>query len=130
MKNFVLQIIALTLCITAPVAQAADFDGSKTLICAPVEAMDCIPGDGCTKGTPDEIGAPAFMRIDFVKKAITGPKRTSPIQFMEKTPEQILLQGTELGNAWALALGADGKMTVSMADRNGAFVFFGSCTPL
>jgi hypothetical protein len=42
-----------------------------------------------------------------------------------------LLQGTELGFAWTIALDqANGKMMVTLVDRDGAFVFFGSCTPL
>ena len=112
-------------------AMAGDFDGSRPLICAPVEAMDCISGGGCEKGIPDDVGAPAFMRIDFAKKAIIGPKRTSPINAMEKDPQQILLQGTELGLAWSMALNADnGKMVATFSSRDGAYVLFGSCTPL
>jgi hypothetical protein len=42
------------------------------------------------------LGAPAFLRVDFVKKTI-GPKRTTPIVSMDTSEEQILLQGKELG---------------------------------
>ena len=116
--------------LSAP-AIASDFDGSKLLICAPVEAMDCTSREECTKGRPDDIGAPAFLRIDFAKKSIGGPKRSTQILFMEKSESQILLQGTELGHAWTLALDQmNGKMAVTLVDREGAFVLFGSCTPL
>lgn len=122
---------ALLTCAGIPAALASDFDGSKLLICAPVEAIACAPGEACTKGRPDDIGAPAFMRIDFAKKVVIGPRRNSPILFMDKTNEQLLLQGTELGFAWTLALDQqDGSMSAALVGRDGAFIMFGSCTPL
>jgi hypothetical protein len=128
----VFTVLTLAALGTAPFASVgADFDGSKTLICAPVEALDCMSGQQCARGIPAEIGAPPFMRIDFSKRAVIGPKRTSKIVSMEKEQEQILLQGTELGYGWTLVLNqADGGMTASLADRTGVFVLFGSCTPL
>jgi hypothetical protein len=112
-------------------ASAGDFDGSKLLICATVEAIDCAPGEECTKGRPDDVGAPQFLRIDFAQKVIVGPKRTTPIRFMDTSDDQILLQGMELGFGWTLALDQDsGMMTVTLVNREGGVVLFGSCTPL
>ena len=117
--------------ITFGTASAGDFDGSKLLICAPVEAMDCASGEGCPKERPEDLGAPNFLRIDFAQKAIVGPKQTSPILFIDKNDTQILLQGKELGYGWTLALDQEsGAMTVTLANREGAVVLFGSCTPL
>jgi hypothetical protein len=119
---------ALTAAAALPVS-ASDFDGSKLLICAPVEAMDCVAGGACEKNTPDEVGAPAFIRIDVARKAVVGPKRTSAIQVLEKTDQQLLLQGTELGYGWTLALDQEtGKLSITLANREGAFVLFGACT--
>lgn len=131
MKNLTsMPLVALTLAFGAT-AMAGDFDGSKPLICAPVEAMDCISGGGCEKGIPDDVGAPAFMRIDFAKKLIVGPKRSSPINAMQKDQQQILLQGTELGMAWSMALDTEsGRMVTTFSSWDGAYVLFGSCTPL
>jgi hypothetical protein len=110
---------------------AADFDGSKMIICAPVEAMDCTPGAACGRGIPSDIGAPAFLRIDFSKKVVIGPKRTSPITSMEKSESQVLLQGSELGYGWSIAVDQEsGQMSATLTNRDGAFVLFGSCTPL
>jgi len=112
-------------------AMAGDFDGSKKLICAPVQAFECSAGEKCEAGIPDDVGAPAFMQIDFAKKVIVGPKRTSPIRSMDKDEKQILLQGTELGLAWSMAINADdGKLVSTFSSRDGAFVLFGACTPL
>jgi hypothetical protein len=110
-------------------ARAGDFDGSKLLICAPVEALDCAAGEACAKGTPDDVGAPAFMRIDVARKAVIGAKRTSAIHFVDRSESQLLLQGTELGYGWTIAIDqASGKMAVSLVNLEGAFVLFGSCT--
>jgi len=131
MKKMIRVPLATSLWVLAATAVAGDFDGSKPLICAPVEAVECRAGEKCEVGIPDDVGAPAFMRIDFARKAIVGPKRTSPIHAMEKDENQILLQGTELGLAWSMALNtATGKMVSTFSSRDGAFVLFGSCTPL
>jgi hypothetical protein len=127
----VLYIVAALALMTSGAAAAGDFDGSKLLICAPVEAIDCAPGEDCTKGRPDDIGAPSFLRIDFAHQAIVGPKRTTPILFMDKSANQLLLQGMELGYGWTLALDQEsGTMTATLANREEVFVLFGSCTPL
>jgi hypothetical protein len=110
---------------------AADFDGSKMLICAPVEAMDCAPGAECGRGVPGDIGAPAFIRIDFGKKVVIGPKRTTAITSIEKSESQVLLQGNELGYGWSIAVDQEGgQMSATLTNREGAYVLFGSCTPL
>ena len=112
-------------------ALAGDFDGSLPLICATVEALDCVSGTECFRGPPDGVGAPAFVRIDFEAKSIRGPRRTTPILLMEQGDNQVLLQGTELGYAWALALNqTSGRFSASMTNLEGAFLLFGSCTPL
>ena len=116
---------------TAGQCAAADFDGSKLLICANIEAVDCGAGQACTKGRPDDFDAPTFMRIDFGKKIIVGPKRTTPIVSLEKSANQLLLHGTEMGYAWSLALDtSNGKLAATLVDRNEVMVLFGACTPL
>ncbi len=127
----VMHIGVVLVMITFGTASARDFDGSKLLICAPVEAMDCASGEECLKERPEDIGAPNFLRIDFAQKAIVGPKQTTPILFMDKSDTQILLQGKEHGYGWTLVLDQEsGAMIVTLANREGAVVLFGSCTPL
>ncbi len=72
-------LVAALLCSTTAVF-GADFDGSKQLICATVDAHACDPGEVCLRGLPDDVGVPRFMRIDFAKKTIAGPKRTTQIR--------------------------------------------------
>lgn len=110
---------------------AADFDGSKLLVCANMEASDCGPGQPCARGRADDFGAPTFMRIDFAAKNIIGPNRTTPIVTQERNVNQLLLQGTELGYAWSVALDTtSGKIAATLIDRDGVIVLFGACTPL
>jgi hypothetical protein len=125
------RIATLIACLASGNAVAGDFDGSKVLICAPAEAMDCASGAACTNARPVDLGAPAFFRVDVGNRSVIGPKRTTQIQFIEKGEDQLLLQGTELGLAWTFALNsADGTMAVTFVDRQSVAVLFGSCTPL
>jgi hypothetical protein len=126
------RVVALALVATAvpPIAHAAQFDGSRPLICATMEALDCAAGQECVRGLPGDMGAPTFMRIDFEQKAVIGPQRTSPVMLMEKSNGQLLMQGHELNFGWAIALDQEsGQMTLTLADRTGAIVLFGACTP-
>jgi hypothetical protein len=112
-------------------AVGANFDGSKILICAPVEAMDCGAGQACTRGLPESIGAPGFMRVDVAKKIVSGPNEDSPIQIIDTTEERLLLQGKEQGFGWTLVVEQDsGRLTTTLVDENGVFVLFGNCMAL
>ena len=131
MRSLVFLVVVGLLCANLPAWAAGDFDGAKTLLCASVEAISCEPGEACEKGPPEIIGAPQFMRIDFGKKVIAGPLRTAEIRLIEKNDDQITLQGYELDMGWTLALDrATGKMTVTFAGLESAFVIFGACTAL
>ncbi len=112
-------------------AQAqAPIDGTKTLIYASVEAINCSRGEPCEKGLPEEMGAPQFMQIDFSKKQIIGANVTTPIRLMEMDNEQITLQGFELGMGWTMAIErATGKTSITLTGRDDTFVIFGTCIP-
>lgn len=122
-------IILLGFFAAASSAFAVDvFDGTKPLICASVEAIDCDPGEACQRGIPENMGAPQFLRIDFDKREIEGPVRTSKIRSMEKDDEQIVLQGYETGLGWTLAIDRlTGNMRITLADRDSSFIIFGAC---
>jgi hypothetical protein len=125
------QMVAVLVFCSYISASAGDFDGSKLLICATVDAMDCVSGENCTKGRPGDMGAPTFLRIDFSKKTIGGTKRTTAIVSMDTSENQILFQGKELEYGWTLALDQEsGNFSATLVNRDGVFVLFGSCTPL
>ena len=131
MDTLARRLICMTACLPLGAAMAADFDGSKTLICAPTEAVDVLAGEELVKARPSDIGAPSFLRVDIANKKIIGPKQVTPIKYVEKNDTQILLQGTELGFGWTLALDQQvGAMTITFVDRTGAVVLSGTCTPV
>lgn len=130
MKN-IRNPVLLSLSLLAVPALAADFDGSKPLLCATQAALDCSRGDDCASGLPEEIGAPAFMRIDLAKKAVIGPNTTSDILLQDKSGKQLLLQGREAGFGWTIAVNqGSGELTVTLTNRSGAYVLYGACTVL
>lgn len=122
---------SLLACVLPVGSLAADFDGSKPLICAEAEAHDCFSGDKCERALPVELGLPNFLRLDIAKKTILGPNRKTEAQVVEKSEKQVLLQGTELGYAWTLALNkVDGTIAGSIVNSDGVYALFGFCTPL
>ena len=130
MNRLAQALVCLVASLPPGAAIAADFDGSRPLICAPSEAVDYRPGEEIVKERPSDIGAPSFLRVDIANKTIAGPKRVTPIKYIEKHDKQILLQGTELGFGWTLALDQQaGEMTLTFVDRAGAVVLTGRCTP-
>jgi hypothetical protein len=130
MKN-IRNLVMAGLSLLAVPALAADFDGSKLLLCATQAALDCSRGDDCASGLPEEIGAPTFMRIDLAKKAVIGPHTTSDILLQDKSDKQLLLQGREAGFGWTIVVDQQsGELTATLANRNGAYVLYGACTVL
>lgn len=124
------RVFAVVLCaMTAPASAELLIDGKEPLICASVEAMSCERGEACERGLPEAIGAPQFMRIDFGKKEVIGPKRASPIRQMEMDDAQITLQGFELGMGWTMAIDrVTGTTAMSLVQRDEAYLVFGACT--
>jgi hypothetical protein len=113
-----------------PTVQGGDFDGSKPLICAPVPAMECYVGEIRKVELPEAFRTPAFMHVDLNQRREAGPQRSSAIETITADERQLLMQGIELGHAWSLALNYEsGKMILTLAGNNVAFVLFGACTP-
>lgn len=123
--------LAILVCSTPSWVYGADFDGSKALICATIDAHFCDIGDVCVRTTPFILGAPDFVHINFAKKVIVGPQqRTTAIRYMESGDGQLLLQGTELGYGWSITLNTKtGGMSATLVNRDDVFVLFGACTP-
>ena len=120
--------LAVALAAAPGVAQEA-IDGSKPLICATLEAVSCAPGEGCERGLPESVGAPQFLRVDFAKQAVVGPKRTTPILHQETDAARITLQGFELGMGWTLAIDrATGKAVITFASPDEGITIFAACT--
>jgi hypothetical protein len=131
------QAAFLLLAISLPgAAVAADFDGSKNLICAAIDVVACTEdsqGPICTQGHARTFDLAEFFTINFRKKEIraTGNNisEVSPILNQEKTDTQIFMQGVEHERGWTATLDqADGTLTLSVSGQDVSFVIFGACT--
>ncbi|KAE8753613.1 MULTISPECIES: hypothetical protein [Paraburkholderia] len=130
LKSLRVTAVAVLVCATPSWVLSADFDGSKPLLCATIDAHFCDVGEVCYRTLPAILGAPQFMRINFAKKTIVGPNRSTEIRFMEPSNGQLLLQGTELGYAWSVALDTQtGAMSTTLVNHEDVFVLFAACTP-
>jgi len=131
MQN-ILKSCVLGFTLLAPaVGLTADYDGSKNLICATVEARDCELREACFTGEAKEVGAPAFFRIDFANRLLYGPERNSTIASAEQNADAVLLQGTEIGYGWTLGINKEsGDFSGSITNFEGSFLLFGYCTVL
>ena len=128
--KIIASLILFVLLVAVSPAFAGDvFDGTKPLLCASIEAVDCDPGEPCERGIPDIMGAPQFMRIDFAKNEIAGPLRTSKIRSVEKDDDQLILQGSEIGLGWTLAIDrVSGNARITFSGWNSSFIIFAACT--
>ena len=141
MKRIILFCAAVVFAPVGLVA-AADFDGSKPLLCASMELQECIPGVGCERVTSTSINAAEFFRIDVKKKTIivSARNQSRPPQKIEssaKTDDLLVIQGSdngvegvrEDGLAYSIAIDKiSGKMVLTASGDEVAFVIFGSCT--
>ena len=122
-------VLALSL---AAAASATGFDSDSRLVCAAERGHDCLPaGDQCSPLKPETKIAPVF-EIDFASGTIHSPYRRSLLHVsrMSTNAESFVLQGADLLFAWsALINRTTGALTVSVADREGAYIVFGRCKP-
>ena len=71
-----------------------------------------------------------MLGVDVANKQVKSPYRTAllPITNVTNNKENLVLQGTDLQFAWsALIHRTTGAMTISIADRKGAYVIFAQC---
>jgi hypothetical protein len=130
LKTLRTRTLAILVCSAPSWVLGADFDGSKPLLCATIDAHFCGVGEVCYRTVPAVLGAPQFIRINFAKKAVIGSQRSTEIRHMEPSEGQLLLQGTELGYGWSIALDTrTGSMSTTLVNREDVFVLFGACTP-
>ena len=128
MKNTSRLVLGLGLAFSA-VAAAADFDGTTPLKCTGLEGYTCEPGKACSKVKP-ESNTPPVVTIDPANKTVKTPYRTDllPIANSAVNSEQLQFQGTSLKFAWSTVINRNtGKLTLTVADRMGAYVIFGEC---
>jgi|SwirhisoilCB3_FD_contig_31_3658913_length_750_multi_3_in_0_out_0_2 hypothetical protein len=110
-------------------AGAADFDGSTALSCTGLSGYSCEPDKACSKAK-SESNTPPVVLIDPSNKTVKTPYRTDllPIANSSTNDEQLKFQGTSSRFAWsAIVFRNTGRLTITIADRVGAYVVFGQC---
>ncbi len=115
-------------------AVAADFDGSRKLLCAPTDAVQCEGAGECERAEVEDLNIPKFLTIDFKSKELKGTvegtasDETTKIQNVEKLDNQTVLQGVQNGRGWSIVIDAtSGDMTAAVAGDDISFVLFGVC---
>lgn len=113
---------------------AAEFDGSKPLACAIIDAIDCAPAEDCTKVSAQALNFPQFLFIDFQKQLISGKRPNSggrleaAIKSRTIQDDLMILQGAQNGRGWSLTVEKQtGRMSATVAGLNEGFVLFGAC---
>lgn len=133
MKKAQWLVLPLFLLLLPPSAPAADFDGSKPLICALKDNFECGP-DGCERVTSEAINLPQFLRLNFKEKQITTIRegaqvRTTRIENADARNGKLFLRGLENDLVWSLVIDENsGKMILSITGDGAGFVLFGACT--
>jgi len=124
-------------------AIAADFDGTKTLICSFAQITECDSGAVCYSVTNESVDAPDFVKLDFKKKqvvAISAGVENAPddIDNVLDLANYIVVQGVQGGSertanslAWSATISHEsGHITFAAAGERAAFVVFGACTTI
>ena len=126
---------ALWTCTAVGPAAAGDYDGSKPLICAALQAISCQSNGQCKQGTVDSLNLPQFFWIDGSAKTIAekgpdGQIRTGPFQTSTQSATHLIVQGTTDHLGWTATISkVSGKLTFTVTDGASAQIVFGACTP-
>jgi len=143
MKVFAKLILVLVASFLGAAAIAADFDGTKTLMCSFAQIIECDAGAECRSVTNDSIDAPDFVRFDFKKKqviAISAGVENAPADLgnVINLTNYLVVQGVQGGAegtanslAWSATIdNKSGHLSVAAAGEKAGFVVFGACTAI
>ena len=135
-------ISMLLCCLPFPLVAAGNYDGSKPMMCASIEIVECIPRGGCQPVAAESVNAPRFIEVDVAQNKLSARfangERSSDIERTETVDGKLMLQGVEDGHeterdgiGWTLSITEErGDMILTGSGDNVAFVIFGSCTVL
>jgi hypothetical protein len=125
-----LYILPIALLLTATAQAAEDFNGSRAMDCKPLQIFDCLPTQKtCTPPKP-EAGKDDSMHVDVARMSVKTPFKndTLSIASYEFNRESLVMQGTSLEFVWNATIHrTNGKLIITIADREGAYVIFGQC---
>lgn len=117
-------------------ASAAGFEGPNNIVCAALDVVGCVDGQGCVEGEARAFDLPQFIFVDFENKQVRGTEEgghqeVSPIKNLETTEKQVIIQGVENHRGWTAAIDRQtGRMTLTSAGADVSFMISGACTAL
>lgn len=126
--------LVFPVCALATSAAAESFDGSKTLLCATVETIECGTRADCMAGSADSLRFPQFLNIDAQNKRISatrpdGTALNAAITQVASFDDRLVLQGVENSLGWSISINRNsGRMTAAIAGDQVVFTVFGACT--
>lgn len=109
---------------------ANDFDGSKPLVCAIVEVLDCGVRGDCEHVDPEFVNLPNIFKVNIKNKEMGSGERTTAIDHISNGEGVTIMQGTseDKSKAYSILLSQNtGKFTGSVAAYDYGFILFGSC---
>ena len=109
---------------------AEEFNGSRPMDCEPLSGHDCLPNEQACKPLKAEPGKRLNLHIDVAKMSLKTPYRndTLPIQSFGFNTKSLVMQGTSLELVWSATIHREtGRLTIAIADREGAYIVFGQC---
>ena len=142
----IVALFAMLLCASAcvsvlpPSSVAADFDGSKPLVCTVITVNECLADADCKPVLPGDVNLPRYLWVDVAKKVIqdkkAGEGRKTTIESVKRVDGKLILQGAEEGRpdvrdgfGWTVAIMEDsGQMVLSASGDMVVISAFGVCT--
>jgi hypothetical protein len=128
MKN--LCLLTLGVFASAAALGAEPFNGTQAMDCQPLTGHDCLPTEQSCKPLKPEPGKKLNLHIDVNKMSMKTPYRNDalPIQSFSFNTKSLVLQGTSLELVWSATVHrTTGRLTMAIADREGAYIVFGQC---
>jgi hypothetical protein len=112
-------------------AQAEGLDGMTPTSCELFEeGMECDSGGECSEVTPEQIGLPGLVQIDFAGGLLSTEDglRASPIAGVEKLDELLVLHGHQETRGWTMVIErSTGRLVATIIDAGGHIVLVGAC---
>jgi hypothetical protein len=123
-------VLSITLLLAATAGAAEDFNGSRPMDCKTLQTHDCLPTEKICTPLKPEAGKNETMHVDIASMSVQTPFRndTLPIASFAFNRESLVMQGTSVEVVWSATIHrTSGKLTIAIADREGAYVIFGQC---
>lgn len=129
MNRFLHILLLLSLTISSSSIYANNFDGSKPLVCAIVEVLDCGVRGDCEQVDPEFVNMPNIFKVNIKDKQAHSGERKSKIDHVSVKEHSTILHGiSDDDKGWSMVLSHNtGKFTGAVAAYDYGFILFGSC---